>query len=278
MTLDRVALLTAYDSRLRAYVPATQPDGMRLDHNGPLVRWLGPGRRGYVLYRDLDGLQGPGLDELIVRQCEHFGRHGLAFEWKYHGHDQPADLPDRLVAAGFVPEERETVVIGRAVEVAAMPVLPEGVSLRHVTAATDLRRVAAVQSLVWGGDFDWLARELAIELATGPDTLTVVTVEAGAEVVCAGWIRFVPDTGFATLWGGSTLSRWRHRGLYRALVAHRARLAADRGIAYLEVDASDDSRPILERLGFVAVTTTTPYVWTPPEPFPAKGEGPDFGV
>jgi hypothetical protein len=29
------------------------------------------------------------------------------------------------------------------------------------------------------------------------------------------------------------------------------------------VDASDDSRPILERLGFVAVTTTTPYVWSP---------------
>jgi hypothetical protein len=31
------------------------------------------------------------------------------------------------------------------------------------------------------------------------------------------------------------------------------------------VDASDDSRPILERLGFVAVTTTTPCVWSPPD-------------
>jgi hypothetical protein len=29
------------------------------------------------------------------------------------------------------------------------------------------------------------------------------------------------------------------------------------------VDASSDSRPILERLGFIAVTTTTPYVWSP---------------
>ena len=47
-------------------------------------------------------------------------------------------------------------------------------------------------------------------------------------------------------------------------LAHRARLAAERGCRYLEVDASDDSRPILERLGFVAVTTTTPYVWSPP--------------
>ena len=31
----------------------------------------------------------------------------------------------------------------------------------------------------------------------------------------------------------------------------------------LEVDASDDSRPILERLGFLPVATTTPYTWTP---------------
>jgi hypothetical protein len=34
-------------------------------------------------------------------------------------------------------------------------------------------------------------------------------------------------------------------------------------LRYIEVDASDDSRPILERLGFDAVTTTTPYVWSP---------------
>ena len=37
-----------------------------------------------------------------------------------------------------------------------------------------------------------------------------------------------------------------------------------RGFRFLEVDASSDSRPILERLGFSAVTTTTPYVWSPP--------------
>ena len=40
-------------------------------------------------------------------------------------------------------------------------------------------------------------------------------------------------------------------------------LAVAAGFRYLQVDASDNSRPILERLGFVAVTTTTPYVWSP---------------
>ena len=62
----------------------------------------------------------------------------------------------------------------------------------------------------------------------------------------------------------ATLQRWRRRGIYRALVAARARLAVQRGYRYLQVDASDDSRPILERLGFVPLTITVPYVFTPP--------------
>jgi GNAT superfamily N-acetyltransferase len=72
------------------------------------------------------------------------------------------------------------------------------------------------------------------------------------------------ETKFATLWGGATLPQWRRRGIYRAIVAYRANLAAGRGFRYLETDASDDSRPILERLGFTVVTTSTPYVWSPP--------------
>jgi GNAT superfamily N-acetyltransferase len=76
-------------------------------------------------------------------------------------------------------------------------------------------------------------------------------------------VRFAHDTEFATLWGGGTLEPWRGRGIYRAVVAYRANLASARGCRYLQVDASDDSRPILERLGFVAVTTTTPFIWSP---------------
>jgi hypothetical protein len=42
-------------------------------------------------------------------------------------------------------------------------------------------------------------------------------------------------------------------------VAHRARLAAERGYRYLQVDAMPDSRPILRRLGFTELATTTPF-------------------
>ena len=112
----------------------------------------------------------------------------------------------------------------------------------------------------------WLAESLAAELEAGPEALTILIAEAGATVACAAWVRFASGTAFATLWGGSTLPAWRGRGIYRALVAQRANLAAARGFRYLQVDASDASRPILERLGFVPVTTTTPFIWMPPEP------------
>ena len=82
-------------------------------------------------------------------------------------------------------------------------------------------------------------------------------------MISAAWIVFYPGTDFAGLWGGSTVSTWRSRGIYRALIAARAQVAVARGTRYLQVDASDDSAPILRRLGFRAITTTTPYVWTP---------------
>jgi len=42
--------------------------------------------------------------------------------------------------------------------------------------------------------------------------------------------------------------------------ARRAQLAAARAFRYLQVDASSDSAPILRRLGFQPIATTTPYI------------------
>jgi GNAT superfamily N-acetyltransferase len=92
----------------------------------------------------------------------------------------------------------------------------------------------------------------------------VLAAEAGGQVVATGWIEFRPGSQFAGLWGGATLREWRGRGIYRALVARRAQLAAAREVPYLQVDASSNSAPILRRLGFQPIATTTPYVWTPP--------------
>jgi GNAT superfamily N-acetyltransferase len=252
-----------YDTQLRGEVPDNRPLGEIVERDGPVVRFGGGPGRGFVLYRDLDGLAGAALDDLIARQVRAFAERGERFEWKYHGHDLPADLPERLRAAGFVPEETETVVIAQLADIGGEPRLPDGVALREVTTRADFERIAALERAVWGEENDWLPDMLESERAVDPEALTVIVAEAGATVVCAAWIRFEAGTEFGTLWGGATLQEWRGRGIYRASVAYRANLAAARGLRYLEVDASDDSRPILERLGFVPVTTTTPYVWQP---------------
>jgi GNAT superfamily N-acetyltransferase len=256
-------LLTAYDTQLRGRVPDRLPAGETVERDGPLLRFSGGPGGGWVLYRDLGGIEGAALDELIARQIGAFAERGERFEWKYHGHDLPGDLPGRLRAAGFRPEDTETIVIAPVAAIAGEPQLPEGVSLREVTDRADFERIAAMERTVWDDEHSWLPDMLESELAVDPDALTVVVAEAGEAVVCAAWIRFERDTEFATLWGGATLPEWRRRGIYRATVAYRANLAAQRGFRYLETDASDDSNPILQRLGFVPVTTTTPYIWSP---------------
>jgi GNAT superfamily N-acetyltransferase len=256
-------LLEAYDAQLRGHVHDRLPDSVRVERDGPLVRTVGFGNQGWVEYRDLAGLDGEELDRLIARQVRVFTERGEPFEWKLHGHDRPQDLPDRLRAAGFVPEDMETVLIGRVDEVAAEPSLPDGVAIREVREPGDFAPVARLEESVWHEDHGWVD-DLAKERAADPEGLSIFVAEADGLTVCAGWVRFPSDTEFVTFWGGATLPAWRGRGIYRALVAHRAKLATERGRRYIEVDASDDSRPILERLGFVAVTTTTPYVWSPP--------------
>ncbi|TAK00470.1 MAG: N-acetyltransferase [Chloroflexota bacterium] len=260
---DVAALLAAYDAQLRVRVPDPLPAGVEVQLDGPLVRFLGLSRGGFVLYRDLGGIEGPELDALIARQIEAFAARDERFEWKLHGHDRPADLPDRLRAAGFLAEDRETVVIAPVGAVAGAPATVPGVILREVGSRRDFERIEALEAAVWGDDHGGLAEMFESERAADPASITIVVAEAAGEVVCAAWVRFEGETDFATLWGGATLPAWRGRGIYRATVAHRANLAAQRGYSLLEVDASDDSRPILERLGFVAVTTTTPYVWAP---------------
>ena len=261
---DAAELLAAYDAQLRANVPDRLPEGLTYERDGPVLRWHGAAGRGFALYRDLGGLDGAELDELIARQVRAYAERGESFEWKLHGHDRPEDLPERLRAAGFAPEEEETIVIARVADIAGAVQLPDGVSLREVTARADLERIEALERTVWGEDHGWLPDMLESEQRADPEGLAVVVAEAAGEVLCAAWARFERGTDFVTLWGGATLPGWRGRGIYRATVTHRANLAADRGFRFLEVDASSDSRPILERLGFTPVTTTTPYVWSPP--------------
>jgi len=268
VVLETEKLLELYDEQLRAHVPVPLPAGVTVEREGPLVRTIGFGQFGWVEYRDLGDLSEADLDRLIRAQIARFAERDQPFEWKFHSHDRPPFLEERLTAAGFVAEELETVVIAETAALADGGPVPAGVVLREVGDRIDFERIGEMEAAGWGSGEDssesWYPTALEQELAADPAGLAIFVAEADGVVVSAGWVRFPSGTDFATFWGGATLPAWRGRGIYRALVRRRAQLAAERGRRYLEVDASADSRPILERLGFRAVTHTRPYVWSPP--------------
>ncbi|MGY3334562.1 GNAT superfamily N-acetyltransferase [Streptomyces filamentosus] len=254
---DAQHLLDLYDRQLRR---GARPDGpgCRVERDGGVVRHTGPAHAwNGVLW---SGLDEHTADAAVAAQLAHYRAEGVPFEWKLYGHDGPADLGERLVAAGFVPEETETLLVADAAAQAGAVTLPAGVELREVTDAEGVRQVVEVHERAFGTDSTDLGRRLLDRLAADPGTVTAVLALADGVPVCAARMELYPGTDFAGLWGGGTVEEWRGRGLYRALVAYRARVAADRGHRLLQVDAAPTSRPILQRLGFVPLTTTTPYV------------------
>lgn len=264
---DQTTLLAVYDAQLREGAEMAAADSM--DRAGPL--WRGKfGDRGFVSYRSLGGLGGQALDALIADTVAHYAADPqiTSFEWKTRGHDAPADLSQRLTAHGLQAEDAETVMLGEAHLLAQPLPLPDGVTLRRIDNQPDpypdVVRAARAQELAFGQPFgvdDFMQR---IQKGEGRVELWVAEViqeEAAREVVCVGRLEMVPDSEFAGLWGGGTLAQWRGQGLYRALTAARAQSALARGVRYLHSDCTEYSRPILERSGLLAVTTTTPYVW-----------------
>lgn len=256
-------LLRAYDAQLRRESELAGAHAVRV--HDPLL-WAEFSHGGFVTYRDLAGLEGGALDRLIEETVAHFRDDtGVStFEWKTRGHDLPADLGARLEAAGLVAEDVETVMIGEAGALAVDVSLPPGVVLRQAGDGGDLRTdlvaMHAMQESVFGRGRGHGPDSAMADLAGGDVEMWLAEVDG--QVVCAGRLAVVPGTSFAGVWGGSTLPVHRGRGIYRALVAARARSAVARGVRYIHSDCTDMSRPILERSGLVPVTTTTPYVWT----------------
>lgn len=260
-----------YDDQLRR--EAEVPGAERVDETGPLLRAVMPWG-GFVTYRDLGGLTGAALDELVADTVAFFrDRTDVArFEWKTRGHDAPVDLPVRLVAHGLEAEPEETVMIGEARALAVEVALPDGVVVRRAgedgDLVEDVRRMLALQDSVFGAGRGPSLEDVVRPVLSGEEEAWLAEANDPAgpagptTVVSAGRLSPVPGTRFAGLWGGATLPGWRGRGIYRALVAARARSALDRGVELLHSDCTPMSRPILERAGLLPVTTTTPYVWT----------------
>jgi GNAT superfamily N-acetyltransferase len=250
------SLVRAYDLEIRSN-PPLEP-GEILERVDGLVRTLGS--HNLVIYSELESKD---VGWVVEKQVAFFRERGEAVEWKLYAHDRPQNLGDALSTNGFQPDERETLmVLDLARATPNFPVTPN-VDIRTVRTSSDVDTYVAVTERAFGSQPKTAAADLALRLfGNGASTIASIAYVDG-NAAAAGRLHLPPGRSFASMWEGCTDPNLRRRGIYRTLVAERVRTARDRGYKYLTVDALDTSRPILERLGFIPITTVRAWNFSP---------------
>jgi GNAT superfamily N-acetyltransferase len=208
-------------------------------------------------------LDASDADEEIANQIDYFSSRGLSFVWRVYDTDLPSDLVSRLERAGFHLDSTSELMIAEVTDVVMDVDLPTDVYLSTENGQIAIDRLIEVHEKVFGIDHSQLRRSLLAQFSSSPELSELVVAMTHDGPIASSRVEFLPDREFASLWGGSTLPEWRGKGLFQAMVAHRAREAAKRGYTYIYVTASAESRPILERISFDSFGRVWTYRWQP---------------
>ncbi|MCB9458826.1 MAG: GNAT family N-acetyltransferase [Anaerolineaceae bacterium] len=255
--MDKAAIIALYDQDQRINV--TYPD-LRRDVLPRLIRHVDKTNKmeGSIIYSQLTA---ETVDAAIKEQVAYFNNIDQPFEWKVFDYDQPPDLKERLAQHGFVVEEQEAIMVmplAAAGDVFWQPITHD---IRKITDAGGLDDVQCIEQVVWNEDASWVQDYLGLTLREQPEQMSVYVAYIDGKPASAAWIYYPEGSQFASLWGGSTIAEYRKRGLYTALLAIRAQEAKTRGVAYLTVDASPMSQPILTKYGFELLAYSWPCKW-----------------
>lgn len=201
------------------------------------------------------------INQAVQEEIDYFSKYGKSFEWKVYGTDEPSALPAELLSQGFSQGETESFMVWE-LDLSKLHVETTKSTVKRVIDEAGANDAVQVSEQVWDTDFSSLKRNLIERLKNTPDQISIYVAYENDIPVSSAWITYTPKSPFAGLWGGSTLLSARGRGYYRELLYVRAKEASERGVKYLTVDASDMSRPILEKFGFRFITETRPYQYT----------------
>jgi hypothetical protein len=261
--MQRQEILALYDRELRVNAPLPGA-AFRCERAGATLRLVGPSAASHdncVVFSRFDAA---GADAAIAAEVAYFGSLGHAFEWKLHGHDQPADLAQRLLRHGFTAEPPETIMVRCLADEPPRPPAALSIVIRRIDGPAGLSDLVAVQDAVWNDDHAWYGEALGRELAADPAQIEILVAYAEGSAVATSMMRLHRGTQFGSLWGAATLPAFQRRGLYTALVERHVVTALAAGARLLTVDANENSRPVLERVGFRPLVGVQGYVWQPP--------------
>jgi hypothetical protein len=261
MTAEEI--LALFDHERRALAPA----GNERQVDGHVVRHLpNVGAQYWISYSRHSPDE---IDAAIVHEIEHLqslSPRYTSVEWKTYDHDQPANLVERLAAHDFVIDEREAFLALDVRDAPADLLAPVSLDVRRVTDAQGVHDFFAVSAQVFDRDDSAWAGELERQVIAGDSSVSVFVAYEDDKPVSSARITYDPNSQFAGLWGGGTLTSHSGKGYYKALVAARLQEAMQRGVRYLYIDASPMSRPILERRGFLFLDYSRPCVFHAPSP------------
>jgi len=200
----------------------------------------------------------PELDYVIDRELEYFAPMNQPLTWKVYDHDRLPSLESKLMARNFVSDDDPAAVM--VLDVCHAPDYlfePAQVDIRRVTDRDGLKDVIHVLDGVYGGHNSWVNERMGGHLQV-PGYLSIYASYVDDQPVSVAWTYF-PHGHFATLFGGTTLTEYRNRGLYTALLSARLKEIRERGYPFAVVETGSMSRPIVAKHGFQHLTTVYDY-------------------
>jgi hypothetical protein len=242
------ALLRAYDAEVRAR-PRPLP-GFATEYSDGVILLIGAFN--FVCCWDLRGR----LQEQVVRKlASRFQRTRESLIWDVHGHDVPNTLSTTLAANGLREAQTSSLM---SLDLAAFPRRLLDLDVRRVTDLSGLRDFVFVTGEAFGRQDNWVFDAFHDRLESQEDQLFVAYVDE--RPAGSSRIEILPDTRFAVLYGGGVVPIYRGRGIYQAMITARALQAQAQNIRYLVTTARETSRPILEYMGFQALTQVRRWV------------------
>jgi GNAT superfamily N-acetyltransferase len=200
-------------------------------------------------------------DQVIDEVTALFKERGLPLMWVLDPETEPTSFAHQLEARGFKPDTaapKSEVMVLPTDSAIDFPGLP-GLDLRDGLAdSASFRAADDVNAEAFMGvslpDEPGIRaaqeRRRLNQIAAGNRRLLLATID-GEAAGSAGLSLYPPDG--AIINGGAVRPKFRGRGIYRAMVAARLRMAREAGVAGLSVWGGPMSAPILARLGFEKV-------------------------
>ena len=250
--MDVARVLAQYDAEVRAN-PKAAP-GLVVERADGVVCLTG-----YFNFISWWELTPSTVRQAVASHAAHFRSRGEKLMWRVYEHDSPAEISGCLAKEGFEPDAAGTLMIfDLANEVLATT---GNVDIRRVKTEEHLEDFVKASEQAFGERDTW-QRTAYSDRLNDPD-LALYVAYVSAEIAASARLEIGSARSFGLLFGGGVAPAYRRMGIYRALVAERAREARRRDLRYLSTEARETSKPILQNLGFVSAAKEVTWVLNP---------------